>query len=254
MQLAADSFRSVPGFSERREGTGPPRGKHGRQEGACGARSTDGLGRAGRGVPAKGFREETPTRASRDSWTPDRGYPRHQLRRSAVGTAETGRGCSDWLPRPFPVVSPQTEVITNASQRPREGPAAELGAVGGVPGSTTRPTGAQGGERGRLLPPGVRPRPAAPSASRGACARLRPLLAARPASLVARQGKQRGRLPRSPPPSGPSSGAPGGLARRWIPSTPVTHPQRRKEAAGGRDTAGSGTGEGPLPSKELKLS
>lgn len=72
-------------------------------------------------------------------------------------------GRSGWLERPFPVVSPQTEVLRRATQRPRGGPVAELGAVGGVPGRPARPSGARGAERGRLLPPGVRPQPASSS-------------------------------------------------------------------------------------------
>nr|XP_044606859.1 runt-related transcription factor 1 isoform X1 [Equus asinus] len=40
--------------------------------------------------------------------------PRHQPGRSATGGARAGRSRSSWLQRPFPVVSPQTEVLTRA--------------------------------------------------------------------------------------------------------------------------------------------
>lgn len=173
------------------------------------------------------------------------GRTRPQLRRSAAGTAETGRDRSGWLPRPFPIVSPQTKLITRATQRPRGGPAAELGAVGGVPGRTARLTGAWSGERGRLLPPGVRPRPAALLAG------PRPALR-RPPGLA---GPEAGEAAWAPAAALASVRPQPRRSRRSRAATdrhPPAARLRRKEAAGGRGTAGQGEGT-PSP-RELKLS
>lgn len=71
MQLGPGSSQTSRVFrSEGREGTGPRGEKPGRMEGARDACSTDGLGPADGGVRAKGFREETLTRAGRDSQDP----------------------------------------------------------------------------------------------------------------------------------------------------------------------------------------
>lgn len=139
---------------------GPPGEKRGMQQGARTPGASTAWGRPAAVHGQRGFWKE-PRR--RPVGTPARGCPHHLLRCSAAEAAGMRCGRSGWLERPFPVVSPQTEVLRRATQRPRGGPAAELGAVGGVPGRPARPSGARGAERGRLLPPGVRPQPASSS-------------------------------------------------------------------------------------------
>lgn len=86
-----------------------PRAQRGAQE----AWSTTAWGGPPAGSRHRGFWKRSQHGGSGDPG-PCQRSPRHQPGRSATGGARAGRSRSSWLRRPFPVVSPQTEVLTRA--------------------------------------------------------------------------------------------------------------------------------------------
>lgn len=166
-QNAAGSWElpDVPGFPERgARGERPTWGEAGQDGGRPGRLQHRRPGTGRRRGSGKGVSRRDPN--ARRPGQPGPLSEGSLAASCAAGIAGGvwGRECrAGWLGRSFPVVSSLTEVRTGdpkAARRP-----AEPRAVGGVPRRAARPLGARGGERGRLLPPSVRPEPAARSTS-----------------------------------------------------------------------------------------
>lgn len=177
--IQARRMLAVPDFPGEQGAAGP--GEARGAGGFWGPPRTDGLGRADRRVPVKGFLEETPTRASRDPVPPGS---------RAVSSAAGQRGREAAASGRFP----QNWSSYKSDPRPQEG--RRNPRLRGVPACRAL-SGVRGGERGPLLPPGVRAaRGVAASSSRSA----------RGASPVLGPGQQRGHPPWPAPPTGRPAG------------------------------------------------
>lgn len=168
---------------------------------------------------------------------------------SAAGIVGAEGGRWRWLRRPFPVLSPQTGVLTRATQRPRGGPQSPApsgafpapGAAGRTAAAPWRPPRARGPQslpRGGRPPPRRCAQPGRPLRSRGKDAAWAP-------------GRASAAGPPWPtPPLGPSGRGPGeSRAAVAAPGPLAARPQRerRRLEGGAPRAAGWGGSEGPQP-------